>query len=105
MTSEQQGYNQAIYEIFRGNELTRKDNGNWILNNYDPRKSIRLGSRFCTKIIFRYGYLEMDSGNWHTGEKHYRLMDLTNLKTKPYDSNKDMLRRNLRKVRMHRLLK
>jgi hypothetical protein len=32
-------------------------------------------------------------------------MDLTNLKTKPYDSNKDMLRRNLRKVRMHRLLK
>ena len=103
--------NQAIYEIFRGRELTEKYSQKkiftivWVLDNYDPSKSIGLDRNFCNDVVYKYEYLELDSGNEYYEEKHFRLFDTTNLKTKPYLSNKDMLRRNLRKVRMYRLLK
>lgn len=98
-------YNQLIYEIFRGVELTSTKHGEWIINKYDPIKSILLDPVFCSNIIDRYEYLQHDSGNFYTGETHFRLLDLKNLKTIPYKGDPHLLKRVIRKVRLFRLMK
>jgi hypothetical protein len=98
--------NEKIYNIFRGRELTYfgKD-GTWVLDSYDPEKSIPLDSEFCEYMVDKYKYLQADSGNTYTGEIHYRISDTDKLKYISYQGDLGQLDKIHREIFIDRLLK
>jgi hypothetical protein len=96
--------NNKIYRIFKYQELTRTGDGEFFLNNYDPQKTIQMNTDLCTSII-SVGYLELDSGNWHTGDTHFRLLDEGDkLREIKYTEFLDILDKTYREVMLKRIL-
>lgn len=74
------------------------------MNNYDPRKAIKIDTDLCVSLI-SHGYLELDSGNFHTGETHFRIMDDgEELKRVEYKGFLDILDKTYREVMLKRIL-
>tara|TARA_R110000772_G_scaffold20466_2_gene56767 strand:+ start:72256 stop:72591 length:336 start_codon:yes stop_codon:yes gene_type:complete len=73
MELNRQDYYNIITKIFKYDELTVANNWKCILNKWHPYKQqVHINNKISWDLIY-LNILELDGGNFETGERHYIL--------------------------------
>jgi hypothetical protein len=95
---------EIVKEIFGGNELTMKrgELSSCILNKWHPKKKSVEVPIEAVSYLINANMLELDSGNFETGEEHYTYkQSYVGIHTHIFE----LLKPVLREVRLNKLLK